>query len=356
MEYDFLAIGTPVVDVFARVPDSFLEKNGLRKGSTNFIPREKLDALEAKLGKEAFHRYPGDNARNICETLARLKTKFAFSGKDRANEDANVHVGADVRAGNAGRAGSERGASGWSNGGAVRVAFAGRVGNDKDATLIGESLSKFGAATLLEKSAKMTGQILCLITPDAQRTFAADLAQSEGYSPPGLPKARFVFATTITLLSKGGIGAFSRGWIALERERGAKVAISLESPKMIAERRGEVFALLRKADYVFLNEEELAALGIGEDGLGSMGAVVFLKKGAKGSVVFAPGQKPAGIVAEKQGRIIDTTGAGDAYAAGALYSLIRGEGPIRAAKAGSKTGAAAISTFGASLPVGFSLE
>lgn len=311
--YDLLAVGTPVIDVFAKVDDEFLAAKKLVKNSTNFLPREKLDALELELGKRVFLRYPGDNARNVCETLARLGGSAAYGG---------------------------------------------RIAGDSEGSMFESSLSKYGVQSAIEKKGRRTGKILCLITGEAERTFAADLSDSEEFAMDklfGYEGTKFVYATTITLLSRSKIGTAAHKLFIRARARRMKTILALESPKMIHDNKAAVKELMREADIVFMNEEEREALGVSHSFLSHLGSTIFLKNGAHGSMVYEHGKTPVHISAVNVKKSVDTTGAGDAYAAGVIYGLSSGMSCEEAAKIGSKTGAATVTLFGSSLPHDFKL-
>ena len=77
---DLFAIGTPVIDLFARVSGKELSALHVTKGATNFFSAKELAAIERKLGKKIAYRYPGDNARNVCEGFAALGGFCGFAG------------------------------------------------------------------------------------------------------------------------------------------------------------------------------------------------------------------------------------------------------------------------------------
>ncbi len=311
--FDVLAVGTPVIDIFANVDDAFIAKHSLIKNSTNFLKPQEMAAIEDELSGKMFESYPGDNARNVCETISRLGGK---------------------------------------------VAYAGRVADDEWGRKVESSIASHGGSSYLDFKGERTGRILCLITGDAERTFVADLAQTEDFELSklfGFEGTKFVFATSITLLSKKPIGKATHSLFLYARARRMKTALSLESPKMIHEHRTEVRELMREADFVFMNEEEREALGVSYKFLSHLGSTVFLKNGKHGSMVYEPGKKPFHVPAFAVKKVVDTTGAGDAYCAGVLYGLSKGMPVHEAAAIGAKTGAACVSKFGASLPDNFKL-
>lgn len=311
--FDVVAVGTPVIDLFAHVDEEFLKKHDLAKNSTNFMPPEKLVGIEKELGQAIFQRYPGDNARNICETVARLGGTSAYAG---------------------------------------------RTADDAEGRMVEQSLVSHGVSSHLDFKGLRTGKIICMITSDAERTFAADLADTEDFVFDklfGFEGSKFVYASTITLLSKNPIGLGAHRLFMRARARKMKTALSLESPNMIHSNRAEVKELMREADLIFMNEGEREALGVSYRFLSHLGSTVFLKNGRHGSMVYEHGKKPFHAPAVRVKKVVDTTGAGDAYCAGVLYGLAHGMPIAAAAAIGAKAGAATVSLFGSSLPYDFKL-
>jgi len=111
----------------------------------------------------------------------------------------------------------------------------------------------------------------------------------------------------------------------------------------LAEFLGEARAMLPSVDALALSEDDLRLLGIGIDALTSPDRVTFLTRGAEGSVVFGPGGLRAEVPAVEGIRIVDTLGAGDAFAAGVVYGMLRGLPPLACAEAGAAMAALSIS-------------
>lgn len=309
-KYNVFGIGTAVVDYFARSTDDFLGKNGLIKGATNFIPREDLDELHARISGSVFSRYPGDNARNVCEGVSFL-------------------------------------------GG--RAAYASCVGSDRDGEFFEDSLRTQGISSFLEKKPGRTGKIIVFITPDSQRTFAADLGNSVEYSTlpaEGIRNSSFLYLTSITLLKKGNISRSARKAMQYAREEGIRVSISLENPPMVRENRKYLLKIISESDVLFANEDELWVLtgSKGEAGarvLAEAVPILCLKMGGSGSIIFSGGERYK--IPAYPAKVVDTTGAGDFYAAGVLFDLSRGRPAEEAGHQGAKLAARVIETFGATL-------
>ena len=82
---DLFAIGTPVIDLFARVSERELAALRVAKGATNFFSAPELSKIERKLGRKIAYRYPGDNARNVCEGFSALGGFCGFARTHRQN-------------------------------------------------------------------------------------------------------------------------------------------------------------------------------------------------------------------------------------------------------------------------------
>jgi len=308
--YDVFGIGTALVDYFARTTDSFLERNGLIKGASNFIPRKKLDEIYARLSDSIFACFPGDNARNTCEGVAYL-------------------------------------------GG--RAAYASRIADDADGKIFEEALHKQGIDSFLEKGPGRTGKIIVFITRDGQRTFAVDLGNSKDYSghpAGGIKNSGFLYLTSITLFKEGAVARSARDAMDLAEGNGVRISISLESPPLVSENRDRIRKIMARADVLFTNEEELKALTGSSDhevarSLSEEIHIVCLKKGERGSTIFSDGEEFS--IPAYSTKVVDTTGAGDFYAAGVLFSLSRGKTVEEAGHTGARLAGKVVENFGATL-------
>ncbi len=309
-KYDVFGIGTPLVDYFVRSGEKILKENDLEKGSTNFLPREKLDKLHIKLSRSIFACFPGDNARNVCEGVS------FFGG---------------------------------------RAVYAGRVGEDMEGELFRKSLNVQRIESLVEKKPGKTGKTITFITPDLQRTFAANLGNGIEYgSLPAnhIKNSRFLYVTSITLLSKGNTSKNAGKAVKLAEKSGVQVAVSLENPPMIRENRGALMDIISSSNVLFANEEEMKALIGSNDekkirNLSESIPLICLKKGKNGSVLFS--RKNRYAIPAYPTKVVDTTGAGDFYAAGVLFGLSRGGSIKKAGHQGAKIAAKVIGRFGATL-------
>jgi len=308
--YDVFGIGTALVDYFVKSDDDFLVKNGLIKGASNFLPREKLDELHSKVSGSIFTCLPGDNARNVCEGVSFLGGKTAYASS---------------------------------------------IGEDEAGKIFESSLRVQHIDSFLEKRQGNTGKILAFITPDHERTFAADLGNSRDYDvlpTKGIKNSNFLYLTSIMFLTKGKMAQSACNAIEFAKENNLRVSVSLESPPMINKNKTKLQKIVQQADVLFANEEELEALvGSKHDDAARAFAedinTVCLKKGEKGSVIFSHGERFS--IPCYSTKVVDTTGAGDFYAAGVLFGLSRGQFAEAAGDLGAKLAAKTVETFGATL-------
>jgi len=263
---DIFAIGTPVVDYFASTRDATLRSFSLHKGGSNFVERAQLEKICSSLKISRINA--GDNARNVCEGVSYLGGKCAYAGS---------------------------------------------LAKDKEGKIFSASLHKHKIAINLQFLPGSSGKILALITPDAQRTFAVSLGNSEKYSkkePAPLRNSKYFFLTSITALSRQKLGKTSAHLMKKAKSLKVPIAFSLESPPMVRQRRKELLSLLKRfpPKILFANEEEFAALDVKAKKFIGLASIVVLKKGARGATVFADG-KCINVPANKV-KVVDTTGAG----------------------------------------------
>jgi sugar/nucleoside kinase (ribokinase family) len=308
--YDIFGIGTALVDYFVKSNDDFLVKNSLIKGASNFMPSEKLDELYSRVSDSIFTCLPGDNARNTCEGVCFLGGKSAYASN---------------------------------------------IAEDGAGKIFEDSLYAQHVDSFLEKKQGHTGKILAFITPDYERTFAVDLGNSRDYDAlpkNGIKNSNFLHLTSIMLLTKGRIAKSARGAIEFAKKNNVRVSLSLESPPIINKNKDELRRIIPSTDILFANEEELEALVGARDDEAALDLaeeidIVCLKRGMKGSTIFSDGERfPIPCYSVK---VVDTTGAGDFYAAGVLFGLSNGKTVEEAGHIGAKLAGKVVGQFGATL-------
>lgn len=287
--YDVIGIGNAIVDVLAHAGEGFLSEQGLRKGAMTLINADTADRLYEAMGPAV--ECSGGSAANTIAGLASLGGRGAFVGKVRDDQLGRVFRH-DINA--------------------VGVDF----------------------ATAPATNGASTARCLILVTPDAQRTMQTYLGACIDLGPEDIP-AEDVSAARITYL-EGYLWDPPRAKEAfLKAARTAhqanrKVALSL-SDSFCVERHRESFLDLvaGHVDLLFANEDEIKTLYRAarfDDALQAVRGhceVAVLTRGRQGSVVVG-GDRFHVIDAEEVAQVIDTTGAGDAFAAGFLHGFAAG--------------------------------
>jgi sugar/nucleoside kinase (ribokinase family) len=315
-ELDLVAIGSPLLDVLETTRDEVLAQVGLVKGSMTLIDLDQATAVQGIMQAPRF--VSGGSVANTAVGLAELGGRAGFIGAVADDEVGHTYV-QDLR--DAG------------------VAFEPVYG----VTPAGDALG--------------TGRCIVLITDDAERTMGTYLGAASTLTVAGVSPA-FVERASIVLLEGylwdvGAAKEAMRHAAALAHDAEGSVALSL-SDSFCVERHQRDFLdlLVDDIDILLGNEEEItmlfgapsyqAALAAAEE----TGLLVVMTRGAKGSVVLTahgPEEVPAAPVA----RVVDTTGAGDLFAAGLLYGLTHGMDPVESARLGGICAAEVISHTGA---------
>jgi sugar/nucleoside kinase (ribokinase family) len=311
--YDVLGIGNAIVDVIARTEEDFLLKQGMNKGTMALIDEPRAAAIYEAMGPAI--ETSGGSAANTIVGLASLGARTAFIGKIK--DDALGRTFAhDIRA--------------------AGVAF----------------------TTPPASSGPSTACCYVLVTPDGERTMNTYLGAAQDLHPADID-AELVASSSVLYLEgylwdpKNAKDAFLKAAkIAHDAER--KVALTLSDAFCVDRYRSEFLHLMRSktVDLIFANEAELHSLYQTSD---FDTALKQLRDDAKLGVVTR--SEKGCVVASQDGviavpafpidKIVDTTGAGDLFAAGFLFGLVRGAGYENAGRLGALAAAEVIQHIGA---------
>lgn len=309
--YDITGIGNAIVDVIAQVEDPFLEQKGLPKGGMTLVDADQAKALYEELGP-AVER-SGGSAGNTLAGVASLGAKGGYIGKVRDDQLGEVFAH-DIRTGG--------------------IAF------------------RTPAAT----EGPHTARCLVMVTPDAQRTMCTYLGACVGLGPDDVDEA-MIEASKVTYLEgylwdpPAAKEAFVKA-AEVAHGKGRQVSLTLSDPFCVDRHRESFQELVSNhVDILFANESEILSLYQASNFDEAVQAVrgqcetVCLTRSEKGSVILQNGQSFE-VPAEKVSKVVDTTGAGDLYAAGVLVGLTRGLDPSTCARLGSLAAAEVISHVG----------
>jgi len=312
-KYKVLGIGNAIVDILADVGDSFLEEHNLQKGSMKIIDESEIKKLHSCV--KAVKEMSGGSVANTIAALSLLGNKVAFIGK---------------------------------------------VGNDKLGKSFEKDLKSLGVSYYtLNDGGMPTACCIVLTTPDAQRTMNTYLGVSGFLKPEDIDEASVAQSEILYLEgylfdSSGAREAFKKA-MDIAAKTGGKVALSLSDSFCVKRHRSDFLNIVKKyIDILFANEEEILALfGVKniEEAIGHCAGirkVSVITRSEKGSVIISDG-KVNNIAAKKNNNVIDTTGAGDIYAAGFLHGVIKGMDPVSCGKLGSSVASEVLSQFGARL-------
>jgi sugar/nucleoside kinase (ribokinase family) len=311
-DIDVLGIGNALVDVLSHATDDFLRGQGLVKGTMLLIDELRARELYAAMGPGM--EISGGSAANTIVGVASLGGRAHYVGKVRDDQLGEV-FSHDLRA------------------------------------------TGVGYATPMATSGPPTGRCLIMVTPDAQRTMGTFLGASVHLGPADIDK-RVIERAGITYLEgylfdpPEAQEAF-RTAAAVAHAAGRKVALTLSDPFCVDRHRAAFLDLVeRHVDILFANEVEICSLYQARHFDAAVPQVrhhcevAALTRSERGSVIVA-GDEVHVVAAQAVDTVVDTTGAGDLYAAGFMLGLSRGLSLPTCGRLGALAAAEAIAHVGA---------
>jgi sugar/nucleoside kinase (ribokinase family) len=312
-KYDVLGIGNAIFDVLVQTDDKFLASHDMAKGGMALIDEARAASIYRDMGSAV--EMSGGSAANTIVGVANLGARTAYVGKVKDDAIGRLYT-RDIRA--------------------AGVAFETKPAADGPAT----------------------GCSYILVTPDGERTMNTYLGAAQELMPDDIDAAQIAASSIVYLEGylwdpKSAKEAFVKA-STIAHQAGRQVALTLSDAFCVGRYRDEFLDLMRKntVDLIFANESELLSLYQVED---FDAAVVQLRKDTKLGIVTR--SEKGCVVASTDGvtsvpafpiqKMVDTTGAGDLFAAGFLFGMVRGAGYENAGRLGALAAAEVIQHIGA---------
>lgn len=291
-----LGMGNALVDILVRIPnDDILKKFEIPRGSMQLV----------------------DPARSseIYEAVSSMQPQIVAGGSSSNTISGLANLG-------------------------VQVGMVGKIGNDELGTMFLNDMQKSGVDAAMLRSDTSTGNCISLISTDSERTMATCLGAAIELSADEINEAMFdgyshfyvegYLVQNYELIEKA---------LKIAHEKGLMTCIDLSSYNVVEENLDFLKTLIKKyVDVVFANEQEATAFTGKEDlealnEIGELADIVIMKVGRRGSLIkYYDDIERVGII---KANCIDTTGAGDMYAAGFIYGMMNGLSPQKCGEAGA---------------------
>jgi len=317
MKFDLLGIGNALVDVEVRVEDKFIEKNSLIKGGMT------LSSIE--------------NQKKILKELNDLSVKISSGGSA-----ANTAHGLSVLGG--------------------KAYYLGRVANDKYGKYYTEDMQSCGVEfSGIGNELSDTGTCVVLVTPDGERTMLTHLGASSSLHHGDINEKIIEDSTMVYIEGYLWTGEETRKaaekLAQIAKINNIPIAFTLSDAFVVNNFKKQLTNfILKDVDILFCNDIEAKAMIETEDvqeafnGLKEMSQTIFVTRGERGSWASSPTEEKVTVNVFPT-KVVDTTGAGDLFAAGALYGIIRNYSLKESAILGSHCASEVVSHMGGRMPV-----
>ena len=311
--FDVLCIGNAIVDVIADTTDAFLTQQGLDKGSMRLIDESEAVRLYGLMGPG--REVSGGSAGNTAAGLAAL---------------------------------------------GVRTGFIGQVADDQLGKIYKHDIESAGVGFLVgaRDDVGATARCLILVTPDAQRTMntflgAAQMLEQKDVDMGWVADAAIVYLEGY-LWDPAAPRAAMEAAIEAAHAAGRQVAFTLSDSFCISRHRSDFLRLIdeKKIDILFANAAEIRELAGIDDFDGAVAAIApkvptLVVTRSEDGAVAVRGQERASVPAEPIEKLVDTTGAGDLFAAGFLAGIAKGQGLEQSLRLGAIAAGEVIQHYGA---------
>jgi len=320
MTYDVYGVGNAIMDLQLQCEDVFLDSIGVEKGIMTLSEEARQQYVLEQLSDHRVNQCSGGSAANTIVGIA------DFGGK---------------------------------------VAYACKVGNDGFGRQYIREMRTLGITIEVPANNGQTGSCVVLITPDAQRTMLTHLGASATLDQDDIIAAEIARAKYVYIEGYLFAGAATKAaalkTIELAKQKGVKVALTVSDPFLIDLCRDEFRKLIEgSVDLLFCNEQEARALTGFDDPVECAREIhkhaenVALTLGKEGSIIMHEGEVIP--IEGMEVDAVDTTGAGDMYAAGVLYGITNDLSWHQAGHLGSHAAAQVVAQLGARLPRRYTRE
>lgn len=282
--YDVFGLGNPLVDTVIKVAEEKISELDLTKGSVNFVDEKTATDILNKLKNEEIGLKPAGDVVNTMMGIANLGGKAVFCGK---------------------------------------------VGDDKNGLFIEETLTQDGIKPTLIKGNVTTGSCTALVTPDFERTMithlgAAITLNEDEVIIEDVKNSKIIYVTGY-ILEEPNLRQMALKALKEAKKHEKKIAIDVSDPSLVKRCKEDILKILKEfADIIIANEDEAKVLTEKEPEsalkeIAKMCDIAIVKLGKEGALI-----SDKGTIYEVKGfkvEAVDTTGAGDMFAAGFLFGI-----------------------------------
>ncbi len=320
MSYDVFGVGNAIMDMQVRCDDIFLENNGIEKGIMTLVDEMRQQSILDALSDHEVHYCSGGSAANTIVGIADMGGTTAYACKTGADSFGHQYL---------------------------------------------KEMQALGITIEIPQTKGQTGSCVVLITADAQRTMLTNLGISSSLGiddiiESEIAKAKYIYIEGYLFAGESTKAAAIKA-IELAKKNHVKVALTISDPFLINLCKADFLALIEgPVDLLFCNEDEARALTGLKDPVDCAQNIhrhcenVALTLGSKGSIIMHEGE--VWPIEGVEIKALDTTGAGDMYAAGVLYGITNGLSWHQAGHLGSHAAARVVAQLGARLPKPLSRE
>lgn len=306
MKFDVYGIGNPLVDIVIKVNDKDIKNLKLKKGAMKLINVKNLNKINKIIKDKDKTIGPAGSCANTMMSLANL---------------------------------------------GCRAVLAGKIGSDENAFNYEKEIMDYGVTSNLVKHKGVTGSCISFVTPDFERTMMTCLGVSSKFGVKDINKnniinSKFLHIEGYQLDNPSQKKAILYA-IKIAKDNDVKVSFDLADPLLVERHKTYLPKIIQKSDIVFANEQEAKMLTNSKpkQAINMIDSeIAIIKMGIKGSII--KNKNNVIKINSYKANTIDTTGAGDVYAAGILYGLSKGHDLELCGKIGSYAAAKIVEQLG----------